>query len=101
MTLRVTSFRKSATRTTLFMGCDREVLLISGAALGILALVPMDWRAGAISLTLWLIIFYSLRLIAHDPQMRLVYLRYIGSYPQDFYPARSTPFCIPHLNLKR
>ena len=91
MSLRQLSIRRSGVRTALFLGGDRELVMMSGLLSGILVVATQDILAMIVGVALWFVSLKLLRLMAKaDPLMRQVYLRH-RRY-QDFYPARSTPF---------
>ena len=91
--LNATPIHRSANRTNLFMGGDREMVMLSGLLAAALIFASMNWFAAIIGVFLWISCLYLLRLMAKsDPKMRQVYLRHI-KYAA-YYPARSTPFRI-------
>lgn len=83
--------RRAGNRTTLFMGGDRELVMMSGVMAGALVFSAAELRATVIGIGLWFFALYVFRLMAKaDPLMRHVYLRH-RRYAA-YYPARSTPF---------
>ncbi|MFT4059282.1 MAG: conjugal transfer protein TrbD [Legionella sp.] len=91
MTLRAIPIRRSGVRPILFMGGDRELVMLSGLLCAVLVFVTYDWLALITGVILWFFSLKGLRLMAKaDPLMRAVYLRH--HYYQSYYPARSTPF---------
>lgn len=89
--LRKTQIHKSVNRPNLFMGGDREAVMVTAMLSAILIVVVMQWTAFFIGLALWFGSVFLLRKAAEaDPQMRDVYLKHIQY--KKFYPARSTPF---------
>ena len=91
--LKATPIHRSANRTNLFMGGDRELVMFSGLLAATLIFASMNWLAAIVGVFLWVSAIYLLRLMAKsDPKMRYVYLRHIKYAP--YYPARSTPFRI-------
>lgn len=89
--LRKTQIHKSVNRPNLFMGGDREAVMVTAMLSAILIVVVMEWIAFFIGVALWFGAVFFLRKAAEaDPQMRDVYLRHIQY--KKFYPARSTPF---------
>jgi type IV secretion system protein TrbD len=91
MNLRTVPIRKSANRSSLFMGGDRELVMFSGLLATILIFTAQDFMAGVAGIILWFGALWALRLMAKsDPKLRAVYLRHRRYQP--FYPARSTPF---------
>jgi len=73
------------------MGCDREMVMMSGLMAGALIFSAQQWKATIFGLLLWFSSLFLLRLMAKsDPKMRAVYMRH-RRY-KTYYPARSTPF---------
>lgn len=92
MALRTVPIRRSGTRANLFMGGDRELVMLAGLLAGALVFSAQEWRATVFGIVLWVVALYALRLAAKsDPRMRHVYLRHALLYKK-YYPARSTPF---------
>ena len=73
-----TPFHRSLIRPNLILGCDREMIMISGIAT----------FASVLLWTLSLLLFR--RMAKADPLLRFVYIRH-RAY-QAYYPPRSTPF---------
>lgn len=73
-----TPFHRSLIRPNLILGCDREMIMISGIAA----------FASVLLWTLSLLLFR--RMAKADPLLRFVYIRH-RAY-QAYYPPRSTPF---------
>lgn len=73
-----TPFHHSLIRPNLVLGCDREMIMISGIAA----------FASVLLWTLSLLLFR--RMAKADPLLRFVYIRH-RAY-QAYYPPRSTPF---------
>ena len=83
-------------RYNLFLGCDRELIMLSGLISFALTFVALSVAAFVTGMLLWLFSLWALRLMAKsDPLMRKVYLNHIRY--KKFYCARSTPF----VNSKR
>jgi len=89
--LRQTPFFRALHRPNLFLGGERELMLMTvilcvGVAFASLNLVSLLVGAGV-----WLIVSQLLRLMAKsDPMLSKVYRRHI-TY-QTYYPARSRPW---------
>ena len=91
MALRRMPMRRAGNRDNLFMGGDRELVMLSGLLAFALIVSAQEMRATIIGLVLWFGSLFLLRLMAKsDPKMRFVYLRHRRYKP--YYPARSTPF---------
>jgi len=91
MSLRQLPIYKSTYKPNLFLGGDRELVMLSGLLSAILIFVALDVLSFIVGVCSWFISLAGFRLMAkHDPLLRQVYLRH-RKYKQ-FYPARSTPF---------
>jgi type IV secretion system protein VirB3 len=91
MALRSVPIRRAGNRPNLFMGGDRELVMLSGLLAFTLIFSAQDVKAAVLGLALWWAALKVCRLMAKsDPKMRGVYLRQCGYAP--YYPARSTPF---------
>jgi len=89
--MRTIPIRRTGTRHTLFMGGDRELVLLTGLLSGVLILLGQTWLSFFYGVGLWLGGLYICRLMSkRDPQMRYVYMRH--RIYKGYYPARSTPF---------
>ena len=92
MALRTVVIHRSLSRGNLFLGGDRELVMMSGLIACALIFSAQKWVATIFGISLWFGALFMLRLMAKaDPQMRHVFLRY-RKYPE-YAPARSTPFC--------
>ena len=93
MTLRTVPIHRIGNRDSLFMGGDRELVMLSGAMTFVWIFHGKSWMTTVAGITLWFLALYLFRLLAKaDPKMRWVYLRHRGY--KRYYPARSTPFRI-------
>jgi type IV secretion system protein VirB3 len=91
MTLRAIPIRRAGNRDNLFMGGDRELVMLCGLLAFALVFSAQEWRATVLGLALWCGALAACRLMAKsDPKLRPVYLRH--RLYQRYYPARSTPF---------
>jgi type IV secretion system protein VirB3 len=91
MAIRTVPIRRSGNRDNLFMGGDRELVMLTGLLAGALVFSAQDIKAFVVGVTLWLLSLYLFRVMAKaDPKMRHVYLRQRRYRP--YYPARSTPY---------
>lgn len=91
--MRTVPIHRAISRSNLFLGGDRELVMMSGLIAFALIFTAQKWVATIFGIGLWFGALFVLRLMAKaDPQMRHVYLRYM-KYPA-FAPARSTPFCV-------
>jgi type IV secretory pathway TrbD component len=83
--------RRIGNRANLFMGGDRELVMLSGLVAFALVFNAQEWRAAIFGTALWISALFLLRLMAKsDPQMRSVYLRH-RRY-KAYYAPRATPF---------
>jgi type IV secretion system protein TrbD len=91
MTIRTVPIRRSGNRDNLFMGGDRELVMLTGRLAGVLIFSAQDMKAFVAGVTLWLFALYLFRVMAKaDPKMRHVYLR--QRRYRSYYPPRSTPY---------
>lgn len=83
--------RRIGIRHSLFLECDRELVMLSGLFSFALIFSAQEFKATIFGVVLWFLSLYVLRLMAKaDPLMRYVYLRH-RKYAE-YYPAHSTPF---------
>jgi type IV secretory pathway TrbD component len=100
MTLRCTPIRRTGIRDALFLGGDRELVMLTGLLAFTLIFCAVQVQSSALRLTilcaamiLWCPGVYLLRKLAkYDPKIRGVYLRNSPLRYQRYYPARSTPY---------
>ncbi|MEO7560931.1 MAG: conjugal transfer protein TrbD [Nitrosospira sp.] len=91
MALRRIPIRRIGNRHSLFMGGDRELVMLSGLLAFALIFNAQEIRAAVVGLFLWICALFLLRLMAKsDPRLRSVYLRH-RRY-KAYYAARATPF---------
>jgi type IV secretion system protein VirB3 len=91
MALRRIPIRRVGARHNLFMGGDRELVMMAGLLAFALIFEAQELRATVVGLVLWFGALFACRRMAKaDPQMRSVYMRHRRYRP--YYPARSTPF---------
>jgi type IV secretion system protein VirB3 len=91
MPLRTIPIRRAGNRSSLFMGGDRELVMLSGVMAFALIFSAAELRATVVGVVLWFIALFVFRLMAKaDPRMRAVYLRH-RRYAE-YYPAHATPF---------
>lgn len=90
--LRSVPIRRSGVRNNLFMGGDRELVMLAAvAASGLIFPAITSFKAWVAGLIIWGGGLWAARLMAKsDPLLRGVYLRHRGY--QSYYAARSTPF---------
>lgn len=91
MALRTIPIRRAGNRHNLFLGGDRELVMLAGLLAFTLVVAAQDAFATTAGVTLWFVAVYVCRRMAKkDPRLRHVYLRH-RRYCR-YYPARSTPF---------
>lgn len=91
MAVRTVPIRRSGNRDNLFMGGDRELVMLSGLLAGALIFSAQEFKAFVAGVTMWLLAIFLFRVMAKsDPKMRHVYLRQRRYRP--YYAARSTPY---------
>lgn len=89
--LRSIPIRRSANRPSLFLGGDRELVMVTGIVTGALVFNAMAIKAAIFGAVLWVGAIYVLRLMAKsDPLMRKVYLRSLRY--RAYYKPYSTPW---------
>lgn len=91
MTIRTVPIRRAGNRDSLFLGGDRELVMMSGLLAGALIFSAQEMKAGIFGVLMWFFALSVFRLMAKaDPKMRYVYLR--QRLYKKYYPPRSTPF---------
>ena len=86
--LRRTVLYRALYRPNLFLGGERELVLITAVVCAGLPVSSLNLVAAGIGLTLWLFLTGIFRMMAKaDPYMSKVYLRQLNYLP--YYPARS------------
>ena len=89
--LRQIPIYRALNRSKLILGCDRELLLMSGLIVATLIFVAATIPSAVAGIAIWFIAFALLRKMGKaDPQMRDIYLQHIKY--RAYYPARATPF---------
>lgn len=93
MALRSIPIRRAGNRDHLFMGGDRELVMMAGVMAFALVFAAQQLNATLYGLGLWFGALFLFRLMAKsDPRMRPVYFRNVRY--RRYYPPRSTPFRI-------
>ena len=91
MALRTAPFHRSLTRHNLFMGGDREMMMMVWLISFTLIVGVLSWFTCVYGILFWLVCSFLLRQMAKaDPLMRHVYLRHIRY--KKYYSAHSTPY---------
>lgn len=94
MALRTIPIRRVTSRSNLFMGGDRELVMFSILLAAVLIFTSQDWIAAGVGVAIWSGGLALLRRMAKsDPMLRQVYLRSL-KYNQAYYAPHSTPFRI-------
>ena len=92
MALRRVPIRRIGNRHNLFMGGDREWVMMAGVLACALVFAAQTLYATTFGLLLWFVALFVLRKMAKsDPRMRSVVWRHVSRYKK-YYPARATPF---------
>lgn len=90
-TLDSVPIHRALTRTNLFLGGDRELVMFSGLISGTMVFYAWDVQAAVVGTVFWFFSLYVLRLMAkHDPKLRTIYMRHRLYKP--YYPPHSTPW---------
>lgn len=91
MALRRLTVRKAGMRPALFLGGDRELVMVTGLMSTVMILIAQDIIAALLGIALWFCAVFVFRKMAvHDPLLRKKYIRHLRY--RKYYPARSTPF---------
>lgn len=100
MSLRSVPIRRAGNRENLFLGGDRELVMLSGLIAAALVFAAQELKALVAGALLWFLSLLVLRIMAKaDPKMRQVYLR--QRRYRTYYPARSTPFRVNAVTEER
>lgn len=90
-TLNCNRIHRALSRPNLFLGADRELVLVTGLAAAILIFVVLTIYSALIGATIWIVVVGLLRMMAKaDPMMRQVYVRHIRY--RSSYRATSSPW---------
>ena len=85
------AIHRALTRSNLFLGCDRELVMFAGLLAGTMVFYAWDVRSAVVGAALWFFSVYMLRLMAkHDPKLRNVFMRH--RLYKAYYPPHSTPW---------
>jgi len=94
MALHSTPIHRAGNRDNLFMGGDREVVMLVGLISGVMVLTTHDLQAFLFGTGFWFLGLFTLRQMAKaDPKLIEVLKRHYWRYRR-FYPPRATPFRI-------
>lgn len=86
--MRRTIIHRALNRPTLFLGCDRELVLSSLMIAAVLVLAIQTWWSVTLALVMWVVVVAALRQMGkRDPMMRTVYSRHMKYAP--FYTSRA------------
>ncbi len=90
---------RAMSRSFLFMGGERELMIMLIVFCATIGFSGMSIITTIISVFLWLVGVFLLRKMAKkDPQMTKVFLRYWNLYRQPYYEARSRPTSKGHIS---
>ena len=82
---------RALTRSNLFLGGDREMVMFSGLIAGTLVFYAFEIKSALVGIAFWCFALFVLRLMAkHDPKMRQTYMRH--RLYKAYYPPHSTPW---------
>lgn len=91
---------RGAHRPNLFLGCDRELIMLSAMLSAILIFITQTLIAALLGIVIWVFALFVLRRMAKaDPLMREVYRRQLGY--QEYYPAKRPVTCRTHRKWRR
>ena len=89
--LRTIPIRQSLNRSTLILGAERELVLMTGLITFTLIFISMSPIIILLGISFWMVLIAILRMMAkNDPLMSKVYLKHIKY--KNYYPPKSTPF---------
>jgi type IV secretion system protein TrbD len=89
---------RAGIRPHLFLGGDRELVLLTGLVAFALTVPSFQWASIVTGIALWLAALALLRKMAKsDPLMRHVYLRQLRY--RRYYPARSKPWRVNRITV--
>jgi type IV secretion system protein VirB3 len=89
--LETVSIHRALTRSNLFLGGDREMVMFSGLIAGTMVFYAFEWKSAVVGALFWLFSLHMLRLMAkHDPRLRDVYMRHRIYKP--YYAPHATPW---------
>lgn len=82
---------RALTRSNLFLGGDRELVMFSGLIAGTMVFYAFDFKSAVVGTLFWFFSLFVLRLMAkHDPKLRQTYMRH--RLYKAYYPPHSTPW---------
>lgn len=82
---------RALTRSNLFLGGDRELVMFSGLISGTMIFYAWDLKSAVVGALFWFFSIYMLRLMAkYDPRLRDVYMRH--RVYKSYYPPLATPW---------
>ena len=85
------SIHRALTRSNLFLGCDRELVMFAGLLSGTMIFYAFEWKSAIVGVLFWFLAVYLLRLMAkHDPKLRNIYMRH--RLYKSYYPPLSSPW---------
>jgi type IV secretion system protein VirB3 len=89
--LETVPIHRALTRSNLFLGGDRELVMFSGLIAGTMVFYAWELKSAVVGALFWFFAIHMLRLMAkHDPRLRDVYMRHRVYKP--YYPPHSTPW---------
>lgn len=92
MAIRRVPIRRIGNRPSLFMGGDREIVMMTGVVAAVHIFAAQEFYTLIVGVLLWVAALFVLRGVAKsDPRMRSVLWRLLTRY-RKYYPARATPF---------
>lgn len=97
--LRKIPIYRSLNRSSLILGCERELILLTGLFSVMMIFVMVNFISTIVGILFWFIcVFFLRRMGDADPMMSKVYIKHIKY--QRFYHAKTTPFA-PNKEWKR
>ena len=82
---------RALTRSNLFLGGDREMVMFAALIAGTMVFYAFEWKSAVVGALFWFFSVSILRLMAkHDPKLRSVFMRHRIYKP--YYPHMATPW---------
>lgn len=89
--MRRVPLHKSGMQYNLFLGCDRELIMLAGLIAFVLVFSMHTFSSIIFGIILWTSCLYLLRKLGqYDPLARHIYRRHV--FYKKYYPAHSTPY---------
>ena len=85
------TIHRALTRSNLFLGGDREMVMFAGLIAGTMVFYAYSLTSAVVGILFWVFALFVLRLMAkHDPKLRATYMRH--RLYKSYYSPHSTPW---------